>query len=372
MTDEAIRQPQQIETNPSERIRQNRSGQQSTMTGISSERNRLTEPRNASTTQQIRQPAQTAGTTTLRSARHGDSLALSREAQGARQSRSNESNPSGNETLQALQSSFTIKSEKKDKTPEKVKKDEQKKISKDEGTKISKSGKKSIEEKTDDHRKSIDKTGIGRYYGDHSEFKSLTGDERKKWLADNVKNGEKPPSLRESSCIGWALDNLKPAYENAGLKNRWNDIEKKVVSNGAKGTVLASELKKDGWNAIYFNPDTKKPEDGNSEHSYSAHLIDKGKPYYGIKADDKITDYRPSSESKTKEDLSGLKKLENVPFWFGIARGGKHTFVGSGDKVSEFHWEGNPNDKKTIEEKKLKNFEWLSGMIFVPPGQWPK
>ena len=72
-----------------------------------------------------------------------------------------------------------------------------------------------------------------------------------------------------------------------------------------------------------------------------------------------------------REDLTGVEQLKKVPFFFGLARGGTHTFVGQNGRVNEFHWDRNPDDKTAIEERPLTEFPWNSGILMVPPGSWP-
>ena len=66
----------------------------------------------------------------------------------------------------------------------------------------------------------------------------------------------------------------------------------------------------------------------------------------------------------------GMDQLEKVPFWFGVAKGGMHTFVGSGSTVNEFHWSDDPDSTNAIDETPLAKFAWESGVIMVPPGTW--
>src|SRR5690606_32594870 len=127
----------------------------------------------------------------------------------------------------------------------------------------------------------------------------------------------------------------------------------------------------DGWQAIYFNPDRAKDADGNAEHSYTARMVRSGKPYYKIPVSGEVTNYRPAPGSTTVRDTSGLERLAKVPFWFGLARGGVHTFVGHGAVVNEFHWSAMPDDPEAIEETPLAEFAWLSGVVVVPPTTWP-
>lgn len=243
------------------------------------------------------------------------------------------------------------------------------------GAKLAAGGAQSIELRTKQHLDSIEKTGIGRYFGDHSSWKSMSAEEKKQWITDNAKEGVTPPSpssIKESSCIGWAMENVGAAYAAAGKSDRWAEIQRAVVAKGSRGTVLAAELKKDGWQAIYWNPDAKNPSDGLAEHSFSASQVAKGKGYYGIEVDGQVINYRPTEGKNTKLDNSGLEKLKDIPFFFGLSKGGMHTFVGRKGEVNEFHWAEMPNSTTAIEQTPLEKFGWNSGLIMVPPGTWKK
>jgi len=240
------------------------------------------------------------------------------------------------------------------------------------GQRLAQGGANSIQNKMQGHLDAIDRTGVGTLYGDHSSFRSMSEADKRQWVRDNAKAGTNPAKPRESSCIGWALENVGAAYKAAGKEARWNEIYASVTSRGAKGTDLAKELAKDGWDAVYWNPDAKHPDDGNAEHSFSAAQAARGKGYYGIPVQHQVTNYRPTSGQGTQQDLSGIDKLRQVPFFFGLAKGGVHTFVGRQGKVNEFHWSEMPNSKHAIQESPLENFMWNSGVIMVPPGTWPR
>jgi LysM repeat protein len=241
------------------------------------------------------------------------------------------------------------------------------------GAKVAAAGAQSIEMRMKAHNDAIDKTGIGLYYGDHSSFKTMTADERKAWVSENAKPGATPPATqKENSCIGWAMENVGAAYAAAGKGERWAEIQRTVVAKGSKGVDLAKELQKDGWQAVYWNPDAKHPDDGNAEHSFSATQVDRGNGYYGLKIDAKVENYRPTDGQGTKQDLSGIEKLNQVPFFFGLAKGGVHTFVGRKGEVNEFHWSEMPDSHHAIQQTPLKDWGWNSGVIMVPPGTWPK
>lgn len=238
--------------------------------------------------------------------------------------------------------------------------------------KLAAGGAQSIAMRMQGHADAIEKTGVGLYFGDHSPWKTMDATARKEWIATNAKPGTTPAAPKENSCIGWAMENVGAAYAAAGKSARWREIQATVTANGSKGTDLAKELKKDGWESVYWNPDAKHPDDGNAEHSFSAVQVGRGKGYYGVAVDHTVQNYRPTAGEGTTEDQSGTAKLNKVPFFFGLAKGGMHTFVGREGKVNEFHWAEMPDSQHAIEERPLKDFPWNSGLIMVPPGTWPK
>jgi LysM repeat protein len=243
------------------------------------------------------------------------------------------------------------------------------------GATLAAAGAQSIELRMKAHNDSIDKTGIGTYFGDHSGWKTMSAEDKAQWIKDNAKPGTTPPaasSIKENSCIGWAMENVGAAYKAAGKSERWAEIQHIVVSKGSKGMDLAKELKKDGWQAIYWNPDAAHPDDANPEHSFSALQVSRGKGYYGVDVDAQVINYRPSAGQGTTLDTTGIEKLKQVPFFFGLAKGGVHTFVGRQGEVNEFHWSEMPDSHHAMQQTPLKDWGWNSGLIMVPPGTWPK
>jgi hypothetical protein len=83
---------------------------------------------------------------------------------------------------------------------------------------------------------------------------------------------------------------------------------------------------------------------------------------------DRILDFRRAGYEDGADDQ--LAKLSEIPFFFGVANAGTHTFVGRNGNVSEFHWKQNPDSKTAIEETPLKEFDWESGIVMVPPKSW--
>jgi len=240
------------------------------------------------------------------------------------------------------------------------------------GMRLARAGNRALVRNTEGHWDSIDRTGVGLFYGDRSSYHRLSTAEKRDWIARHQEPGTNAPWPSRSSCIGWALHNVGQAFQGVGRGGEWSAIRARVVADGARGTVLAKELQRIGWTAVYFNPDERKASDGNAEHTYTARIVRNGQPYYGIRVSDRVVNYRPTSGSSTQQDLRGIEKLEQVPFWFGLAKGGVHTFMGRNATVNEFHWTSSPDSKHAIEERPLREFPWLSGVIMVPPGVWPQ
>ncbi len=237
------------------------------------------------------------------------------------------------------------------------------------GRALAEGGYSSMTSKKRAHERSIRETGIGLFYGDHSNFADMSRWEQQEWINANSTSLRAPSAdrLEKSSCIAWAMSNVKAAYQNAGRMDRWNEIERIVKRNGMKGTVLAKELEKDGWTPVYWNADTNLHTDDN-EHAYTASLVRRGKGYYGlhVKSSDVILNYRDRDPHNDR----GIEKMRRVPFFFGLAHGGRHTFVGGKGKISEFHWASMPDQPNAIEERRFEDFPWTSGVILVPPGYW--
>jgi murein DD-endopeptidase MepM/ murein hydrolase activator NlpD len=237
-----------------------------------------------------------------------------------------------------------------------------------EGVLFASGGAEAIEKNLQRHLTALKKTGVGVYYGDHSPFKAMSQAEKKAWVSEHTKPGQTPPALsalQVTSCIGWAMDNVKAAYVAAGKEERWAEIVE-ILDRPPRlrGTVLAEELAKDGWQGIYFNADTTSEADDGAHNRVAA-----ARPrYWKVPVTDRILDFRRAGYEDGADDQ--LAKLSEIPFFFGVANAGTHTFVGRNGNVSEFHWKQNPDSKTAIEETPLKEFDWESGIVMVPPKSW--
>jgi hypothetical protein len=263
------------------------------------------------------------------------------------------------------------------------------------GERMARGGRRHLLQRTRAHREALKTTGIGLYYGDKSQFsdlfpkevtagsqtKGMNAAERAQWVEAHKIPGTNPAMPKETSCIGWAMENVGAAYKTAGMEVRWAEIEKTMQSHGMRGTVLAIELQKDGWKALYFNRDTHPRHDDKDagEQNESLRKVLGENAYYGIRVDGMIVDYEkgPSPE---------LEKLRQAPFFYGVGDGGSHTFVGRDGLVSEVHWKAMPDEQQppsgrplatpqVITETRLedcRSYELRAGAIMVPPDTWPK
>ncbi len=206
------------------------------------------------------------------------------------------------------------------------------------------------------------------------------------------------PWCTKTDCITYCYTVIEWAYRKIGRKN----IAKQVHRKRTKGTDLAKYLQRIGWKAVYWNPDIRNPFDGDNEHPYSYKIAKKKKTYYGIKISDYVINYRPTpfyiydvpkylssfnpteayyrfdlkpsafrrldTKKMTPKNTKGLIKLRKVRFGFGVARGGKHTFLYGLGNIYEVHWTGLGTFGNLYEKSPFEDYKWLSGAILLPPG----
>ena len=266
-------------------------------------------------------------------------------------------------------------------------------------SKVAELGDKSITDNSNAHKTAIDQTGIGLYYGDRSGFHEdiLRGDlpalqtqiaamSGGNWRMESFQPGSviientsgQASHIQESSCIGWVIQNVKAAYEGAGLEARFSDINRSVRDADLRGTVLCEELQKDGWTAVFYSPRTAEDltQAGEREKLGALNMAKAGARVWkspvpessGVCCDAVITGYRGITPDSNTEAL--LEKLENAPFFVGVANGGIHTFVGHNGSVCDFHWTAQPDDKNAMTENPVRQWKWDTGLYMVPPGYW--
>ncbi|MEO5667836.1 MAG: hypothetical protein ABIR96_07255 [Bdellovibrionota bacterium] len=253
----------------------------------------------------------------------------------------------------------------------------------------------SVNKTMEDHFNAVQNSGIGLMYGPKSDFAKMTDAQKASYISWNRKPGSAAPTPRETSCVGFVLNNLAEGYKNAGKSERWAEIDAIVRANDGDGNFLLQELKKDGWTTVYWNPDAKNPTQEVAHaskppdhHIWTASEVKKGHNYLagvklhdgerfdGVPIDTTLLDYRPTNPYQTTPQTEALKKLQEAPLFVGIANGGYHVFLGSQGNVIESHSTRGPTDPTNIEIRPftewglLEGESYLSGVIAVPPGGW--
>ncbi|MDQ3186772.1 MAG: hypothetical protein M3Q16_10045 [Pseudomonadota bacterium] len=265
--------------------------------------------------------------------------------------------------------------------------------------KVAEFGDRSITDNSNAHKSAIDSTGVGLYYGDHSRFHDdilrgnlpalqtqLDAMSAGNWRMEALEPGSvaiksrsgQAARLRESSCIGWVMENVKVAYEGAGNGERFAEINRKVKDADLRGTVLCEELQKDGWTAVFYSPRTAEDlaDSGEREKLGALNMAKAGSRVWkspipesnGVRCDALVSGYRGVTPDSNTEAM--LEKLENAPFFVGVANGGIHTFVGHNGSVCDFHWTAQPDDKNAMTENPIREWKWDTGLYMVPPGYW--
>jgi hypothetical protein len=220
------------------------------------------------------------------------------------------------------------------------------------GAKLSAFGAKSVAALTALQYATIRKKGVGPYCGDNSPFAKLTPAEQQAWVAENCRSGQTPvpaASIKRFSRLGWAMENLKAAYEAVGRGGRWAEVEGVVKAGREPALALASELAKDLWTGVYFNRG-------------SAGAAQTTLP--GVTITDRLTDY-----AGPNRDTAGLAKLNRVSFFFGVDDA-QQAFIGRAGRVSELETGMNPDSRKLIHEEPLDKSSQKAGVLMFPPGVW--
>lgn len=218
-----------------------------------------------------------------------------------------------------------------------------------------------------------------------------------------------PP--KKIDCLIWSLMVLEDVYQEAGAGKEWQEIKRAMFSNmelaaekgrkGLSGVDLAQALSEKGWKGVYFNPDALCPANKPAElvlkktgygklrgwryeewkeHAHSYAIARKNKMYYGIRVDDFLVNYRPTTElrnnnydrvfleSVTKKENEKINQLKKLPFAFIVAQGGEHLALLSYGKVYDADRYKGSCQKDLISVVDFETeWKWLSGIIMFPP-----
>ena len=238
-----------------------------------------------------------------------------------------------------------------------------------------------VESDINEHSDSISRTGIGKFYGNWSDFASWNKSRKEAWI-NRTKTGSSAPQLDELKglgCIGWTMDILDRSFNSLGLGEEWTSISDSVRQRGTKGTVLLRELQNRDWSIVYVNRDighTVKGSNPKYDSGWEYRQVRRDRslgPYGGIQADHTVLNFAPVSGSTTVKDTSALERLKKASFFVGFVRGGYHVFLGYGGHVYEFHVNDNPNKPNIIEKSTVEDFfvnrGYHTGFVAVPPGE---
>ncbi|MEO0536834.1 MAG: SpvB/TcaC N-terminal domain-containing protein [Cyanobacteria bacterium P01_A01_bin.123] len=239
-----------------------------------------------------------------------------------------------------------------------------------------------VESDIGEHTDSINRTGIGKFYGNWSPFASKTKRQQRDWINNRTTSSLAPQldDMKGMGCIGWVLDILGRSFEQLGIGKEWNAIYREVVQGGAKGTTLLRELQQRDWSIVYINRDvghTIKESRPNYDTGWEYKQVQRDRrigPYANIKADHAVLNFAPVPGSTTAQDDTGLERLKKASFFVGFVKGGYHVFLGYEGHVYEFHINDNPDVSNIIEKSTVEDFfsnrGYHSGFVAVPPNEW--
>jgi hypothetical protein len=190
------------------------------------------------------------------------------------------------------------------------------------------------------------------------------------------------------------LNVFESGHDKSAMTADWQNIVRYVKKG--MGQYLAEGLVKNGWVALYYNPDVLHPLDDDNEHPYSYNIA-REKGVYGstqyppvIPVHDFVINYRPTpgntfslapKNKQTTKDTSQTDKLKDVPFGFVMGRGGTHTALIIKGSIFEVHWDVGPFSHTNADGSPYYLFDtssfenkwpWLSGLIVVPKNFWRK
>jgi hypothetical protein len=218
-------------------------------------------------------------------------------------------------------------------------------------------------------------------------------------LADSV-NVLRPnlgPKLQNISCVDMARRCLSEGFKQVGMEDTWRKIDREVRARDLDGTYLQKALADLGWKTLYWNPDTSKnaewdteeqqhpPEEGKTwnpvwgGHAQRWAMVrDRG--YYSVGT--KFPIYIDDKQTLVDFGSNTPRSFQAAAFFLGTAHSGYHVFPGFYGRVIEAHSMRALTAKENIEVSEFDpinglkgggprwtNFEhYRSGVIVVPPG----
>lgn len=188
------------------------------------------------------------------------------------------------------------------------------------------------------------------------------------------RRGRKP-----TNCIIYIRNVLEYAYEKMGRRDVADQIHRMPKEGGV---ALAQYLVALGWRAHYWNPDSKRTNDGRDEHKFTYDKARRTGRYYEVPVSGFIVDYNPiqfeprkqtwsewlrgiQPPQPTPKRMDAFNRFSGVKFAYGLASGGMHTFLDSYGMILEVHWR--EEGDRLYEHSPFYFYKWRSGLMLVPP-----
>ncbi len=212
------------------------------------------------------------------------------------------------------------------------------------------------------------------------------------------------PSLQKTSCIDFCEEVMENAFSRAGQSKQYLPVQKEFIRIGG-GVQMAQQLERQGWDIVFFAPDSKNPTYNDNENR-KALLAYKSGRVWGLPIDASVTDFNPSTtqvrvsesvfdpsdssstttvltskreippEDRTPLNRNGITQLEGNPSvegGFVVAKNGYHTGMLYRDEktgklnVIEQHWD-RYGTQSVFEVTPLEKWDWGSYVVLFPPG----
>jgi hypothetical protein len=219
---------------------------------------------------------------------------------------------------------------------------------------VAEAGAKSLERATLGHLQAVLEAGVGRWFGAASAYARLDAPARASWRGTRARTGVGFRLPRPVTALGWALRHLGVAYRAAGIPRRAGRLYE-VAQGAARPEVeVARALVEDGWTSILLAPRVPDAAWGPSRR-------------FEMTTGLRVEQVLPHASAATSVPL---RRLRDVPFFFGLTGDGGSGLVGCFAQISATHADANPDDPHAVELRSLERGPREPTAIFVPPGLW--
>lgn len=268
------------------------------------------------------------------------------------------------------------------------------------------------------HQSHLSQVGVGLFYGTHSRYSPLSS-LLPRWTDlhrfEFIKKALKPQfvdQMRSSNALSsyinslvgtqdsenrqgdirmldsvlWSLTHLKISYKAINREARVLQIEENVLKSKNPALRLILELQNDGWNSVYWNPDTSLCSLNSTPQLKRYHQITlqrvQQQGYFltpNLKVDSQLLNYNPSPNcNTTKEPSALLLHIKRVPFWIGLYNNGRNLFVGSQGSLTTVNSQDMPTSSTLLQNFIFETWQNSQtrgnseGLILLPPHTLPE